>query len=102
MSTTDDPTDPRLTRGADAEPSPQAEVYLVLSEADRAKGFIRPLRRTYVHALGCGATTTMALDIAETYARQPWFYGSTYCVGCSMHRPVDEFVWDGTTEQVGS
>lgn len=102
MSTTDDPNDPRLTRGADAEPAPQAEVYLVLSEADRAKGFIRPLRRTYLHNLGCGAATTMALDIAETYARQPWFYGSTYCVGCRMHRPVDEFVWDGTTEQVGS
>jgi hypothetical protein len=36
---------------------------------------------------------------------QPGFYGSTYCCGCSMHRPVGadgEFVWDGTDERVGT
>lgn len=101
MSTTDDPSDPRLTRGADTEPTPMAEVYLVLSEAERAQGFVRPLRRSYVHDT-CGAVTTMGLAIAETYARQPAFYGSTYCTACQMHRPVSEFRWDGTTERVGS
>ncbi|MGN6693881.1 MAG: hypothetical protein ACTHN0_06855 [Aquihabitans sp.] len=44
----------------------------------------------------------MSLALAETYARDPKFYGATYCVGCHMHRPVAEFTWDGTTEVVGS
>lgn len=106
--TTDDPSDPRLSHGVDAEPVAQADAYLVLSDEERAKGFVRPLRRTYVHAVdlgGCGAATTMRLAIAETYARNPAFYGATYCVGCNRHRPVGaegEFVWDGTTERVGS
>lgn len=26
--------------------------------------------------------------LAETYAREPGFYGSTYCCSCRMHRPV--------------
>ena len=43
-----------------------------------------------------------ATDIAETYARDPKFYGGTYCVSCRMHRPVAEFTWDGTDQRVGS
>lgn len=93
MSTTDDPTDPRLTHGADAEPVPQAEAYLVLSDEERAKGFVRPYRTTYIHTEGCGARTTMNRAISETYARDPKFYGATYCTGCRMHRPVSEFEW---------
>lgn len=102
MPLTDDPNDPRLTFGADSEPGPQAEVYLVLSEEERAKGFIRPLRRAYVHVGVCGALTTMGLALCETYARHPGFYGSTYCVGCEMHRPVGEFRWDEDGAVVGS
>jgi hypothetical protein len=49
MPTTTDPNDPRLVRGQDTEPRPQNEVYLVLSEEERAKGFVRPLRRAYKH-----------------------------------------------------
>lgn len=93
---TDDRNDPALTHGADEVPVPQAEKYLVLSEAERVAGFVRPVRRTYVHT-ACGAATTMGQAIAETYARQPSFYGSTYCVNCSMHRPVGpdgEFTWE--------
>lgn len=101
MATTDDPSDPRLTRGVDDEPVPQAQTYLVLSQEERDRGFVRPVRRTYVHQ-ECGAVTTMAQGIAETYAREPGFYGSTYCTRCQMHRPVSEFVWDGTQETVGS
>ncbi len=97
---TDDPNDPDLTHGTDAEPTPQAKAYLVLSEAERAKGFVRPVRRSYVH--GCGVKTTMSLPLAETYARDPKFYGATYCVGCGLHAPVGEFTWDGTDEVVGS
>lgn len=104
MPLTDDANDPRLTRGVDAEPRPQADAYLVLSEQERAKGFVRPVRRTYVHARGsraCGTATTMAQGLAETYAREPKFYGGTYCVGCQMHLPVAEFDWEDGT-QVGS
>lgn len=96
MSLTDDPNDPKLTRGVDDQPTPQAEVYLVLSDAERAKGFVRPVRRTYVHTV-CGCATTMGQVLAETYARDPKFYGATYCVNCQMHKPVAEFRWDDGT-----
>ena len=99
MGTTDDPTDPRLTRGADTEPQGQAEVYLVLSDDERANGFVRPLRESYRHT-ACGSVTDMSSPIAESYARDPNFYGSTYCVQCRLHRPVGErgeFEWlDGS------
>ena|SRR5690349_2949183 len=100
---TDDPGDPGLTHGADPEGVmvPQAEAYLVLSEEERAKGFVRPLRRSYQHDT-CGAVTTMSVGIAETYARRPDFYGATYCTTCQRHAPVAEFRWDGTGERVGS
>jgi hypothetical protein len=103
MGTTSDPSDPRLTCGADTEAVPQAPVYLVLSETERAQGFVRPLRTSYRHER-CGATTTMARSIAETYAREPGFYGATYCTNCHRHLPVGpvgEFVWDDGTK-VGS
>lgn len=159
MSLTTDSKDPRLGHGADVEPRPQNEAYLVLSEEERAKGFVRPVRRTYCHVGiagpkyplrdlsveererygdeyakyeeyprpnpdgssavgrfwsaadlvrvggGCHAVTTVGRELAETYAREPGFYGSTYCVGCRMHRPVGrdgEFVWDGTNDRVGT
>ena len=104
MGVTSDPNDPRLTHGADTAPTDQAPVYLVLSEAERAQGFVRPLRLSYVHET-CGAVTTMGRGIAETYARHPGFYGSTYCTTCRMHRPVGqtgEFVWDGDGSKVGT
>jgi hypothetical protein len=120
--------------------------YVILSEEERAKGFVRPVRRTYVHVgvrpefptfpltedqqrmlgehdyvlyepypkeagrsaigrywtraqleSGCGVATTMGQSLAETYAREPGFYGGTYCVGCGTHFPVGakgEFIWD--------
>lgn len=156
MSLTDDPNDPRLTHGPDDQPVPQAEVYLVLSEEERAKGFVRPMRRTYIHIGppgptperlrdldaeeqerfapynyvkfepypesespvtgrfwtqaqldaaqrgGCKFHTTMNEVLCETYARDPHFYGSTYCAHCQMHRPVEEFVWAEDGERVGS
>lgn len=147
MSLTTDPSDPRLGRGADDEPGPQNAAYLVLSDKERAKGWVRPLRLSYRHTgapgpryplrnltgeeleryadagyakyeeypadeaalgrfwtqpqldaigKGCGTVTTMNQAIAETYARIPWFYGATFCVGCGMHLPVGrqgEFTW---------
>lgn len=158
MSLTSDPNDPRLTRGPDEVPRPQAAAYLVLSEEERARGFVRPVRYSYVHAgppgpahvlrdltpeqrehhegsgyikyesyenctdhdhrsalgrywtkqdldyigRGCGTETRMNPALAETYARDPHFYGATYCVGCHMHLPVNQFRWAGTDEVVGS
>lgn len=109
MGVTDNPKDPRLGRGVDDEPiGGQHEVYLVLSDEERAKGFVRPVRSSYVHALelgGCGFSTSMGIALSETYARDPKFYGATYCCHCDKHRPVGEngeFVWQGTTEKVGT
>jgi hypothetical protein len=103
METTD-PTDPDLGHGFDSSPGPQNKKYLVLSEEERAKGFVRPVRRTYKH-LTCGTTTTMSQVIAETYAANFNFYGNTYCCHCRKHLPVGakgEFVWYGTNEKVGT
>ena len=159
MSLVTDPKDPRLGHGVNKEPVSQNEAYLVLSEEERAKGFIRPVRTSYVHigkkidlkngkarkltkkekeefkkynyygyikypkcesplagiyltkeeyehrgeyVGGCGTITTMNQIIAETYARDPGFYGATYCISCSKHLPVEEFVWVGINEKVGS
>lgn len=79
----------------------QQKAYVVLSQAERNKGYIRPVRRSYVHTK-CGCLTTMSAELAETYARDPKFYGGTFCCECGMHFPVDQFTWAGTTELVGS
>lgn len=82
----------------------QQKAYVVLSDDERAKGFVRPVRRSYVHDK-CGTMTTMGQSIAETYARDPYFYGGTFCCGCGAHFPVGEggeFTWDKSTEKVGT
>ena len=155
---TDDPNHPGIKHGGpDKTPVPQNDTYLVLSAEERAKGFVRPVRRSYVHVgiagpkyplrdlsdeerkdfsnygyvkfeaypksdssvigrywkqeqldgvgKGCGTVTTMGLELSETYARKPSFYGSTYCCRCQMHRLVGEdgeFIWDGTDIRVGT
>lgn len=78
--------------------------YLALPEEERAKGFVRPVRRSYVHET-CGSVTTMGQALAETYAREPAFYSGTFCVACRAHFPVGaegDFVWHGTSEKVGT
>jgi hypothetical protein len=155
MSLTTDRNDPCLKEGQKEEG--QNSCYLVLSEEERAKGFVRPVRTSYVHVGppepvhplrdltpeehdrydkygyvkfeeypegdsklgryytqeqldkikkgGCRAETKMGLAIAETYSRNPSFYGATFCVGCNKHLPVGEqgeFVWSGTNERVGT
>lgn len=85
----------------------QQKGYVVLSEEERAKGFVEPVRRSYRH-LKCGTVTTMGQALAETYARDPHFYSGTFCAGCCAHFPVGEtefggeFVWDGTDQMVGT
>ncbi len=95
----------------------QQQGYLVLTEAERAQGFVRPVRNAYTHrgklvskdgwtganrSGGCGVDTTMAREIAETFARDPDFYSGTFCAGCKTHLPLDEFVWKDTDEELGS
>jgi hypothetical protein len=82
----------------------QQKAYVVLSAEERAKGFVRPVRKSYIHAK-CGGLTTMGLALAETYASDPSFYTGTFCAVCKAHFPVGEngeFIWDGTTEKVGT
>lgn len=82
----------------------QQKGYVVLAEEERAKGFVRPVRRSYKH-LKCGGTTTMGQTIAETYARNPHFYSGTFCCDCGSHFPIGEdgeFVWEGSNEKVGT
>lgn len=95
--------------------------YIVLSAEERAKGWVRPYRDSYIHVgaggsevdpidpsksglkpPGCGVLTKMGRALAETYARDPSFYNGTYCVGCKTHFSLDQFVWADTNERVGS
>lgn len=146
---TDDPKNPKLK---EVDPiTGLQKVYLVLSAEERAKGFTRPYRRSYVHVglkpkyplreltadeanrysgcdyvrfeeypasmrpkMGrywtqeeldthsCGAVTTMGHELSETYARDPHFYGKTYCCACRQHFRVEEFIWDEDGQPVGS
>lgn len=96
---TSDRNEPKLRK---IQENGQQEAYLVLSKEERDKGFVRPIRRTYIHNT-CGCSTTMSLGIAETYARNPKFYSGTFCVNCGKHfNLVDQdgkraFQWeDGT------
>jgi hypothetical protein len=79
----------------------QQKGYVVLSEEERKKGFVRPVRRSYIHKV-CGIVISMGISIAETYTKDPGFYSGIMCVHCKAHFPLDQFVWEGTTEQVGS
>ena len=79
----------------------QQKGYVALCPDERAKGFIRPVRQEYIHKV-CGALTWMAKPLAETYARDPTFYSGTFCCKCREHFPLDQFVWAGTDEQVGT
>lgn len=161
ISTTTDGQPPREGHENASAPAPinpstgQHAAYWVLSEAERAKGFVRPVRTSYKHVgvrpkypvrdltddekyrfdpdgkegyvkweqypesespktgklwtekelnSGCGQVTTMGQVLAETYARDPKYYGATFCANCRYHFPVGadgEFEWlDG--QKVGT
>jgi hypothetical protein len=50
----------------------------------------------------CHSVTTMGRALSETYARDPTFYGATFCVSCNQHFPVAEFTWTVDGAGVGS
>lgn len=79
----------------------QHRDYWVLPEEERAKGFVRPVRNSYVHKT-CGTETRMGQAISETYARDPKYYGATFCCHCGKHLPVSEFTWLPDGSPVGS
>jgi hypothetical protein len=55
----------------DLQPSGQQKGYVVLNEAERAKGFVRPVRRTYVHKK-CGVARSRSPTCsAAPAARRP-------------------------------
>lgn len=91
-----------VVRAEQTEKVGQHKDYIVLCDEERQKGFVRPYRDAYRHSGGetpCKRITTMGRSLAETYARDPKFYGSTFCTGCNTHLPVAEFNWyemDGT------
>lgn len=146
MSITTDPNDPALKT---IRPDGQQEAYLVMSEEERSKGWVRPYRDHYEHVgrkplyelrdlteeeqarygvcnyikyekypeespivgrfwtaadllPGCGTVTHMPRSISETYAKNPHYYGSTFCCGCGVHLPVAQFVWSKDRTVVGS
>ena len=132
----------------------QHGAYWVLSEEERSKGFVRPVRHAYRHvglaapqyplrdltaeeaeryepygyvkfeeypesesslvgiywtqkrldliSGGCGTVTTMGPALCETYARDPSYYGSTFCCACGAHFPVGEFRWTADDSVVGT
>jgi hypothetical protein len=88
-------------RAEQTEETGQHKAYIVLCDAERSKGFVRPYRDAYKH-LTCGGVTRMGRALSETYARDPAFYGATFCVKCNAHYPVDQFVWTADGAQVGS
>ena len=83
---------PEKVRAEQTEPTGQHKAYLVLCDAERAKGFVKPVRNSYRHKT-CGTETRMGRKLAETYARDPYFYGATFCCGCNVHRALAEFTW---------
>lgn len=95
---TDDPKHPDINVPG---PDGQNKAYLVLSKEERAKGWVRPFRDKYVHNK-CGTITRMNAALSETYARDPNFYGRTFCAHCGSHFPVGEFVWAVDNQVVGS
>jgi hypothetical protein len=57
---------------------------------------VRPYRDTYTHT--CGVATKVPVGVAETYQKNPTFYGSTFCCGCREYYPIAQFKWkDGVT-----
>lgn len=53
---------------------------------------VKPVRTSYTHKV-CRGVTSIGRALAETYARNPWFYSGTFCVVCNVHRPLAEFEW---------
>lgn len=76
-------------------------VEWVLTPEERWAGFRRPLRFTYLHDR-CAKDSVINLAVAEALARDPKAFKRVYCWHCRRIFPAGQFVWKGSTEQVGS
>ena len=78
-----------------------------VSDEERAKGFVRPVRTTYRHVL-CGGQTSVPLPIAEIFARDVSAYNGTFCCYCGQQfRLTDSegdpaFLWVPDGSPVGT
>lgn len=62
--------------------------------------YVAPIRDSYKHNT-CGSVTFFGMAIAETYAKNPSFYGRTFCSKCGDYFPVSEFKWAVDGIQLG-
>lgn len=85
---TDDPPPEDFDYGERKEDG-QFENYPTTDEGD----FVQSVRDTYVHE-ECGTSTTMLGDLPESIARNPTYYGKTFCTTCGKHVPVEEVHWE--------
>lgn len=103
MGLTSDRDDPRLSHGVDTEPGQQAEAYLILSERERALGFVRPVRRSYRHA-GISGPQYPLRDLtpeeAEIYARSGYAKYEEYPEGAG-ERGLGRFWTQSQLDSVG-
>jgi hypothetical protein len=94
---------------------PYRDAYKHVGQAPECGNYMRPdgvmggpcmgcgrPQPDHVRRGGCGGVTTMGRALSETYARDPGFYGATFCVNCNKHLPVAEFVWTADNQPVGS
>lgn len=87
-----------LKSGKESKPA-----VAVLTASERRRGFKRPVRLDYKHdTKDCGKVTTLTQRIAEIYARQPDYHGSTFCASCGAYFPIKQFKWVSDGTQVGS
>ena len=78
----------------------QEKTETELSDNERARGFVRPLRNTNKHP-ECGGITLMSDKIAENMAKKPNHYDEMYCIDCKTSAPLDKFIWHGTDIKLG-
>lgn len=50
---------------------------------------------------GCGRVTRLSREIAVAWAQNPRLHSNIFCVHCHEHLPLEEFVWEGTCEELG-
>lgn len=88
----DDANDANEFDYGEKQPDGQYENYPTTEEGEP----VQPVRRKYVHdddENGCGTVTRMSTSIARSVARDPEYYGKTFCADCGEHVPVSEVSW---------
>jgi len=88
------PTAERLADGQHADHWAMCPTELMTTPTKR------PVRRDYLHSI-CGGVTTAPVQCAETMARDPSYYTSTFCCTCRSYFSIGaagNFTWcdDGT------